>query len=87
MTTTLDNYYQSGWREQSHTCPACEWQGNSRQMEMELHDEQTEYSCPSCEHPLLIVLHPDLPRMQAAADAGNEEAQQQLAILAMATRP
>ena len=55
-------------------------------MEMELHDEQTEYSCPQCELPLLVVPHPNLQQVQAAAAAGNEEAQQQLAILAMAPR-
>ncbi|MCD9087817.1 hypothetical protein [Stenotrophomonas sp. SY1] len=86
MTTTVHDYYQPGWREQVHTCPACEWQGNSRQMEMELHDEQTEYSCPQCEFPVLVVQHPNLEQVKAAAEAGNEEAQQQLAILAMAPR-
>lgn len=86
MTVTVHDYYQPGWREQEHSCPACEWHGNSRQMEMELHDEQTEYSCPQCEFPLLIVQHPDLASVQAAAAAGNAEAQQQLDILAMAPR-
>lgn len=86
MTVTVQNYYQPGWREHTHTCPSCDWQGNSRQMEMELHEEQTEYSCPQCEFPLLIVQHPDLAAMQAAAAAGNEEARQQLDILAMAPR-
>lgn len=86
MTTTLDNYYQAGWREQLHTCPACEWQGSSRQMEMELHDEQTEYTCPECEHPLLIVMHPSLQQLQVAAAEGHPEAQEQLAILAAAPR-
>ena len=55
-------------------------------MEMELHDEQSQYSCPQCEFPLLIVQHPDLAAVQAAAAAGNAEAQQQLDILAMAPR-
>lgn len=81
MTKTVDNYYQPGWRDQSHTCPACEWRGSSRQMEMELHDEQTEYACPACEFPLLIVIHPTLESMRAAADAGNSEAIEQLAML------
>ncbi|HBN53688.1 MAG TPA: hypothetical protein DD456_06525 [Stenotrophomonas sp.] len=86
MTTTVTDYYQPGWREQPHTCPACEWQGSSRQMEMELHDEQSEYACPQCELPLLVVLHPDLAQIQAAAAAGNAEASEQLAILASAPR-
>ncbi|WP_433853911.1 hypothetical protein [Stenotrophomonas nitritireducens] len=87
MTTTVTDYYQPGWREHDHACPACGWQGSSRQMEMELHDEQSEYACPQCEFPLLVVLHPDLAQVQAAAAAGNAEAQQQLAILASAPRP
>ena len=86
MTVTIHDYYQPGWREHPHTCPSCDWQGASRQMEMELHDEQTEYSCPQCEFPLLIIQHPDLAAVQAAAAAGNVEAQQQLEILAMAPR-
>lgn len=84
MTITVNDYYQPGWREQAHTCPACEWQGSSRQMEMELHEEQTEYGCPQCEFPMLVVVHPTLEQVKAAAEAGNAEAQQQLAILAMA---
>lgn len=84
MITTVHDYYQPGWRDQNHCCSACNWQGTSRQMEMELHDEQTEYSCPQCECPLLVVQHPDLQQVQAAAAAGNAEAQQQLDILAMA---
>lgn len=81
MALTLNDYYLAGWREQSHACPACEWQGTSRQMEMELHDEQTEYSCPDCENPLLIVVHPDLAQMHAAAMGGNAEAIEQLALM------
>lgn len=81
MALTLNDYYLPGWREQPHPCPACGWQGTSRQMEMELHDEQTEYSCPGCENPLLIIVHPDLAQMQAAAKDGNPEAIEQLALL------
>jgi hypothetical protein len=82
MTTTIADYYQPGWREQLHTCPACDWQGNSRAMEMELHDEQTEYACPGCEMPLLIVLHPGIEQIRAAAEAGNAEAREQLDLIA-----
>ncbi|MGV8959668.1 MAG: hypothetical protein ACOH1V_04705 [Stenotrophomonas sp.] len=87
MTITVENYYQPGWRDQTHTCAACEWHGTSRQMEMELHDEQTEYSCPGCEHPLLIVLHPSLQQLKDAAAQGHAEALEQLAILEAAPRP
>ena len=86
MTTTITDYYQPGWRDQPHTCPACGWQGGSRQMELELHDEQSEYACPQCEFRLLVVLHPDLAQVQAAAAAGNAEAGEQLAILASVPR-
>ncbi len=86
MIVTINNYYQPGWRDQQYTCDACDWQGTSRAMEMELHDEQTEYSCPQCECPVLVVQHPTLEDVKAAAAAGNEEAQQQLAILEMAPK-
>lgn len=87
MTTTIDDYFQAGWREQVHQCAACEWRGDSRQMLMELDDELTEYDCPACENPLLLVVHPDLAAIQTAAAAGNEEAQSHLEILASAPRP
>ena len=87
MATTVDNYFQPGWRDQQHTCAACDWQGTSRTMVMELHEDVTEYDCPACENPVLIVVHPDIEQVQAAADAGNEEAQQQLDIIASFPRP
>ncbi len=82
MATTIENYFQPGWRDDAHTCAACEWQGSSRGMVMELHEDLTEYDCPVCENPLLMVMHPDLEQVQAAAAAGNTEAQQQLDIIA-----
>ncbi|WP_343651487.1 hypothetical protein [Stenotrophomonas sp.] len=87
MATTIDNYFQPGWREQMHTCAACEWKGSSRAMVMELDEDATEYDCPVCENPLLVVMHPDLAQVQAAAAAGNAEAQEQLAIIDSAPRP
>jgi len=87
MATTIEDYFQPGWRDQPHTCAACEWKGGSRAMVMELDEEAAEYACPVCENPLLVVIHPDLARVQSAAAAGNSEAQEQLAILASAPRP
>lgn len=84
MATTVDNYFQPGWRDQVHVCAACEWQGSSRAMVMELHEDLTEYDCPACENPLLMVMHPDIEQVRAAAAAGNVEAQQQLDIIASA---
>jgi len=84
MATTIEDYFQAGWRVQRHTCAACEWEGDSRAMVMELDEDATEYACPECENPLLVVIHPDLPRVQAAAAAGNAEAREQLAIIASA---
>ena len=80
MTHTVDNYF-SPWRDQRHTCPACEWEGFSVQMELEPHREQSEYSCPHCEYLVLVVAHPDLAQVQAAAADGNAEAREQLALL------
>lgn len=56
-------------------------------MVMELAEDVTEYDCPVCENPLLIVVHPDIDQVQAAAASGNEEAQQQLEIIASFPRP
>ena len=42
----------------------------------------------SCaQHPLLVVLHPDIAQVQAAAADGNAEAQEQLDIIASFPRP
>jgi len=87
MATTIENYFQPGWRDQMHTCAACEWKGNSRAMVMELDEDATEYDCPVCENPLLVVLHPDMAQVQAAAAEGNAEAQEQLDIIASFPRP
>lgn len=87
MALTLDNYFIAGWREQTHSCPACEWQGTSRQMSMELHEDEAEFDCPQCENPILLVVHPSLDQVQAAAAAGHPEAIEHLAILDAAPRP
>lgn len=87
MATTIENYFAPGWRDQLHTCAACEWKGSSRAMVMELDEDATEYVCPVCENPLLVVLYPDMAQVQAAAAGGNAEAQEQLEIIASFPRP
>lgn len=87
MAKTVDNYFRAGWRDDTYECAACEWKGSSRTMVMELHEDLTEYDCPACENPLLMVMHPDMDQVQAAAAAGNIEAQQQLEIIASFPRP
>jgi len=87
MAVTLDNYFTAGWRDQLHTCPACEWQGTSREMSMELHEDEAEFDCPQCENPILLVVHPSLAQVQAAAAEGHPEAIEQLEILASVPRP
>ena len=82
MAITLDDYYTPGWREQRHVCAACDWEGTSRGMQMELHDELAQFDCPQCENPMLLVVHPSLEQVKAAAAAGNAEAREQLDILA-----
>ena len=81
MTLTIDNYYADGWRQAPHTCSACEWSGPLAALELEPHREQSEYSCPQCECLVLVVAHPDLAQVQAAAAAGHPEAIEQLALL------
>lgn len=44
MAELLNDYFTPGWRERRHEC-ACNWQGDSRAMQMDLHDEVTDYAC------------------------------------------
>jgi hypothetical protein len=76
----VPDYFTAGWRERDLACP-CGWHGDSRAMAMELHDAVTDYACPQCGNLLLIVSHPSLDQVRAAAGAGNAEAAAQLAII------
>lgn len=80
MAEIITNYFLQGWRERVLDCP-CGWSGHSRAMRMELQDTVTDYACPQCEATLLIVAHPDITQVRAAAAEGNVEAQQQLALV------
>lgn len=81
MAELIKDYYSAGWRELVLTCEACQWRGDSRGMVMELHNDVTDYACPACENMLLIVTHPSLEQVHAAAAAGNAEALQQVALM------
>ena len=80
MAEMIRNYFTPGWRTDRLHC-VCGWEGTSANMQMELHEEVTDYTCPACENTLLIVTHPDMQQVQQAAAAGNVEAQQQLALV------
>ncbi len=80
MAEIVANYFSAGWRQRVITCP-CAWEGATRAMRMELHETATDYACPQCEATLLIVAHPDMEQVRAAAADGNIEAQQQLALV------
>ena len=80
MADIIRNYFTPGWRSDRLSC-VCGWEGTSANMQMELHEEVTDYACPACENTLLIVSHPDMQQVQQAAAAGNVEAQQQLALV------
>ncbi len=80
MAELVPDYFTAGWRERDLACP-CDWHGDSRAMAMELHDAVTDYACPRCGNLLLIVSHPSLDQVRAAAAAGNAEAAVQLAII------
>ena len=77
----IDDYFQPGWRLRAVTCAACEWEGDSRAMTLEPHEDLSEYLCPRCEDIVLVVRHPDLAQVQAAAAAGHPEAIEQLALM------
>jgi hypothetical protein len=80
MAGIVENYFRPDWRMRAVTC-VCGWQGDSRSMVMQLHEEVTDYACPDCENTLLIVSHPDIEQVRRAAADGNAEAQQQLALV------
>ncbi|MCR6626594.1 MAG: hypothetical protein NVV67_10095 [Pseudoxanthomonas sp.] len=80
MAELVSDYFTAGWRERALACP-CGWHGDTRAMAMELHDAVTDYACPACGNLLLIVSHPSLDQVRAAATAGNEEAMAQLTII------
>jgi len=81
MPDVVENYFQPGWRTRTFECIACEWRGDSRAMQLQPHEDLSEYLCPQCEDIVLVVRHPDLEQVRAAAEAGHPEAQEQLALL------
>ncbi len=81
MPELVDNYFQPGWRTRRLECAACEWSGDSRDMQLQPHEDVSEYLCPQCENILLVVRHPDLALVKAAAAAGHPEALEQLALM------
>ncbi|KAF1712951.1 hypothetical protein [Pseudoxanthomonas sacheonensis] len=80
MAEIVRNYFTPGWRTDRIAC-VCGWDGDPSKMQMELHEEVTDYACPACESTLLIVSHPDIDQVRQAAADGNAEAQQQLALV------
>ena len=80
MAEIIHDYFTPGWRTRELTC-VCGWQGESKSMAMELHEEVTDYACPACGNMLLIVSHPDIGQVRQAAADGNQEARQQLALI------
>lgn len=81
MPELINDYFQPGWRHHRLACAACEWEGDSSQMTLQPHEDLSEYLCPRCEDIVLVVHHPDLAQVQAAAAAGHSEAIEQLALL------
>ena len=81
MPELVDDYFQPGWRIRQVGCAACEWRGDSRGMSLQPHEDLSEYLCPRCEDIVLVVRHPDLAQVRAAAAAGHPEAVGQLALL------
>lgn len=80
MAEIIRNYFSPDWRMRGVTC-ICGWHGDTHEMAMELHEEVTDYACPICENTLVIVSHPDMEQVRHAANEGNTEARQQLALV------
>lgn len=81
MAQVIDNAYAPGWRDADTACEACGWHGDVAAMRMEPDRDATDYACPGCGNLLLIVAHPTLEQVRAAA-AGDADAAGQLALLA-----
>lgn len=81
MPDVVDDYFQPGWRTRTHECAACEWRGDSGDMVLQPHEDLSEYLCPRCEDIVLVVRHPDLEQVRAAATAGHPEAMEQLTLV------
>lgn len=82
MAQVIDNAYAPGWRDADTACEACGWHGGVAAMRMEPDRDATDYACPGCGNLLLIVAHPTLEHVRAAAAAGDVDAAGQLALLA-----
>jgi predicted RNA-binding Zn-ribbon protein involved in translation (DUF1610 family) len=63
------DYYSDDWRSKTFTCPGCGWQGAADGMDMEPHAELADYSCPECDHMILIVNFPTIEETRKAAAA------------------
>lgn len=82
MAQVIDNAYAPGWLDADTACEACGWHGGVAAMRMEPGREATDYACPGCGNLLLIVAHPTLEQVRAAAAAGDADAAGQLVLLA-----
>ena len=81
MPHLVGTYFEPGWRSRTLVCAACEWRGDSRALQLVAHEEQSEYLCPECEDVVLVVRHPDIGQVRAAAAEGHPEAQEQLLLV------
>lgn len=59
-------------------CSQCKWTGPSEKAATELFAELFELNCPHCDARLALVPLPTREDVQAAADAGDSEAQSML---------
>jgi hypothetical protein len=67
-------YYTEYRKDEPSSCPACGWAGMVGDLDMEMHNELFDLSCPRCDKMLLIVPYPTAAQTKAAAEAGNAEA-------------
>ncbi len=60
--------------EREFTCPQCQWSGGTDDMGHDVFGELTEFSCAKCDKTLVIVPHPTLEQMVAAAETKQKKA-------------
>lgn len=74
----MAGYYEA--KSMIFECGDCEWTGPGTDLEMlEAYEGLAEYGCPRCGTKVTNLVYPTWGEIQEAAQAGDPEAQEQLA--------
>ncbi len=78
MTYQHYRYYADNWRAATSSC-GCGWTNAAGDVVLEPFDAVAEIHCPACDAKLGLLSYPTLEEIQAAAEAGFDEAKHELA--------